>query len=139
MGLSPKQWGKQAWHFIHMVALNYPVEPKQEDKDRYTKFLKSLGFVLPCEICSEHWKEKIKEYPPNLNNREEFFKWTVDIHNQVNKSNKKRQITYKEAMNETIKNAQSNPKADYLTRGILLSMSAISLIFLFSYAFAKKK
>jgi hypothetical protein len=139
MGLSPKQWGKQAWHFIHMVALNYPVEPKQEDKDRYTKFLKSLGFVLPCEICSEHWKEKIKEYPPNLNNREEFFKWTVDMHNQVNKSNNKRQITYKEAMNETIKNAQTNPKADYLTRGILLSMSAISLIFLFSYAFAKKK
>jgi hypothetical protein len=61
------------------------------------------------------------------------------MHNQVNKSNGKRQITYKEAMNETIKNAEVNPRADYMTRGILLSMSAISLIFLFSYAFAKKK
>jgi hypothetical protein len=29
MGISPKVWGKEGWHFIHYVALNYPDKPTQ--------------------------------------------------------------------------------------------------------------
>ena len=35
MGFSPLIWGRQAWHFIHMVALTYPNNPTEADKKNY--------------------------------------------------------------------------------------------------------
>jgi hypothetical protein len=97
-------WGSQAWHFIHVVALSYPDKPSNEDKENYKKFFDSLKYALPCPICREGYKENIKKIPIRLDSKRELFNWTVDIHNEVNKKNDKRVLSYEEAYEETLKN-----------------------------------
>jgi hypothetical protein len=131
MGLSPNKWGKQAWHFIHMVALAYPIEPTEEEKEQYMQFFKSLGNILPCAICARHYTDKINQNPPNLTNREELFKWTVDIHNSVNKDNYKPELSYSQALVEIRKNA--SPTNEYIAHGLIFSAAVIYAITLASY------
>ena len=107
MGISPDFWGKQAWHFIHSIALNYPENPTEDDKNNYILFLNSLEYVLPCPICGYHFKQNMELTPPKLTNKTDFFNWTVDMHNEVNKSNNKPIITYEQAFKEVIKNGKS--------------------------------
>jgi hypothetical protein len=98
MGFDPKFWGPEAWWFIHLVALNYPINPSEEDKKNYTKFFESLKNTLPCPGCAFNFGEKLKKTPPRLENREQLFNWTVDVHNEVNKSHGKPEISYEEAL-----------------------------------------
>jgi len=130
MGYSPKLWGKEGWHFIHMVALNYPPNPNEEVKKRYLEFLHSLKYVLPCEFCSNHWAEKITEHPPNLENRKEFYNWTVDMHNLVNVSNKKSTISHEAALRKlNNKKKLENLKDSFvITSAIFLSFITIKNI-----------
>lgn len=100
MGISPQIWGKDAWRFIHYVALAYPHTPSDSDKKDYLVFLKSLEKVLPCPACAYNFSEKMKIYPPKLNSPKEFFEWTVDMHNEVNKDNGKPVLSYEKAYKE---------------------------------------
>lgn len=138
MGISPKMWGSQGWHFIHSVALNYPDKPTDTDKKNYLDFFKSIGNTLPCEICSEHFSKKMEKTPPNLKNREGLFNWTVDMHNAVNKENGKKTYSYKEALSMVQANAENN-KSKYIIAGTSLSVSLILMITLFAYSITKKK
>jgi len=122
MGISPNYWGKEGWHFIHYVALNYPDKPTEEDKINYTKFLDSVEHILPCPICGHHFKQNMEKHPPNLDSQMDFFRWTVDMHNFVNKQNGKKQMSYENALYEL----QKNPK--YLKQGLLLSFAIISCV-----------
>ncbi len=97
MGLSPTIWGPQGWHFIHATAATFPNEPTKADKENYSVFFNDLGNILPCELCRENFKEKLKKLPPPLTNSEEMFKWSVDIHNQVNRENNKPELTIEQA------------------------------------------
>jgi hypothetical protein len=106
MGIYPPYWGRQAWHFIHFVAYNYPLEPTEGDKVVYMNFLKSLSKVLPCPICGVHFERHMKEMPPRLDNRKEFFEWTIDMHNEVNKMNGKPILSYDEAIIQLKKNSR---------------------------------
>jgi len=105
MGISPHFWGKQAWHFIHCVALNYPENPTDEDKDKFKTFFYSLEYILPCPICGYHFKENMNQYPIRLESRAELFNWSVDMHNQVNKINNKIELSYDEAYEQLVKNS----------------------------------
>ena len=143
MGLSPSLWGREAWHFIHLVALTYPDKPTKDDVREYYQFFESLGSVLPCKYCAHHYAEKIKVNPPKLGSQEELFKWTVDIHNSVNKDNKKKIYTYEQAFREVSKKLEqkgNKPKeySNYLVSGVSLSVSIITMISLFAYSIRKK-
>jgi len=145
MGVSPLLWGKEAWHFIHLVALTYPDKPTQDDVREYYQFFESLGSVLPCKFCAHHYSEKFKLNPPKLGSQQELFKWTVDIHNSVNKDNGKKIYTYEQAFNEINnklekKGITQKPKeySNYLVSGVALSVSVITMITLFAYSIRKK-
>lgn len=112
MGLNSSTWGRQAWHFIHAVALSYPQEPTEEDKENYKRFFYSLSDVLPCAICGINFAEKLETSPPNLESQDSLWKWTVDVHNQVNKKNNKPTLTYDEAYSEFVKNSNSNSNSN---------------------------
>jgi len=135
MGYSPDMWGRQAWHFIHMVALSYPQVATEETKKKYYAFFESLGHALPCPSCSKHYKEKFDKYPPPLENHNRLFEWTVDIHNAVNADNGKPLLSYEEAYAQVMKNAD---KKDYLLLAVSVSISLVSLICLFGYAMRKR-
>ena len=97
--MEPKNWGKFGWGFIHNVALGYPEDLTYMKKEQYRKFFEVIGDVLPCLDCQDHYKEMIADYPPIMTNKETLFKWTVDIHNNVNKILNKDQISYDKAYN----------------------------------------
>jgi hypothetical protein len=144
MGYSPEIWGRQGWHFIQMVALAYPENPTQEDKEEYSKFFESLKHVLPCPFCSMEYANNWEQHPINLDSRDKLFHWTVDMHNEVNKKNNKRVLNYDEAYGAISQNCQVNPKIEKkpnkekdiekyaikLTKNQLLVFGSISLIIL---------
>jgi hypothetical protein len=79
-----KNWGSFVWGTIHEVAMGYPENPTETDKDEYKQFYDLIMKVLPCPICKDEYT-KIKDlYPIDPTNRDTLFKWTVEIHNVVN-------------------------------------------------------
>jgi len=100
MGYNPKAWGPEGWHFIHFIAMNYPITPTEDDKQKFNTFFQSLQYTLPCEGCAYNFGEKLKKSPPRLESRKSLFEWTVDMHNEVNVSTGKQKINYDQAIDE---------------------------------------
>lgn len=88
MHLPPQVWGPFFWHTIHITALGYPSEPNYVHKKAAKEFYESLQVLIPCPICREHFAEHLTKFPitPHLDSRSDLFKWTVVLHNAVNKS-----------------------------------------------------
>lgn len=106
MPIGPDVWGVHGWKFIHHIALGYPNSPTENDKNNYKTFFYSLGNVLPCHICSDHYNENLLIHPLSdtvLSNKTNFINWTIDMHNEVNKKNGKKVYGYDEAL-KLIKN-----------------------------------
>ena len=80
-----KSWGKYAWYYLHFLALNY----NNEYKKNYINLIRFFYKNIPCIICKNNFGIKLRKYPLDkyLNNKEDFFKWTVLIHNDINKKN----------------------------------------------------
>ena len=98
--MKPDIWGKHFWYTIHFIALDYPEKPNNEDKRDFQTFFENLHKVIPCYKCSVNYVKHLKERPlekSDLENNETLFKWTVDIHNIVNRELKKRQVSYDDA------------------------------------------
>jgi hypothetical protein len=87
MHLPPIVWGPFFWHTMHIVALGYAKHPTYTDKKCAKEFYESLTFLIPCSVCREHYKEHFVNNPitPFLDSKEDLLKWTIDIHNKVNK------------------------------------------------------
>jgi len=106
MPLYPKDWGPYGWKFMHVVALAYPSHPTDEEKEDYKTFFTIIKKVLPCHLCSEHYSENLIKYPLSdtvLSSRDNLLKWTIDMHNLVNKVNNTKIYDYDSAI-ELIKN-----------------------------------
>lgn len=100
MKLSPNVWGPVFWNTIHIVALGYPKNPTYGDKKAAKEFFESLQFLLPCSECRGHFKELLSKHPitPHLDRRDDLFKYTVMLHNDVNKRLGKPHFTEVEAL-----------------------------------------
>ena len=87
MQFPPSVWGPFFWHTIHIVALGYPANPNYTEKKCAKEFYESLAFLLPCAVCREHYKTHLEKYPltPSLDSKKDLLKWTIDVHNAVNK------------------------------------------------------
>lgn len=100
MQFPPSVWGPFFWHTIHIVALGYPKNPTYTDKKCAKDFYESLAFLLPCSICREHYKTHLEQSPITtfLDSRTDLLKWTIDIHNKVNKMVGKPEWTLEEVL-----------------------------------------
>lgn len=76
-------WGPLAWHFLHCITLTSPKEIKT---DIYYKLFTSLGNILPCSICQDHYKTHLKKLPlkESCNGRNHLSLWLFNLHNIVN-------------------------------------------------------
>ena len=94
-----KIWGPPLWISIHNVALGFPESPTTADREQYRQFFELLGYVIPCQKCATHYRQHTSDLPIDqfLYNRKDLFRWTVLLHNIVNKSLGKRQWTFDEA------------------------------------------
>jgi FAD-linked sulfhydryl oxidase len=100
MGYSPSLWGREGWHLIHYITLNYPQNPTDQDKKLYQQFFEFLPQVLPCPFCGNHFIENMAKNPIRLENTRSLFEWGVDMHNAVNESNGMRLLSYEEALEQ---------------------------------------
>ncbi len=100
MRFPPAVWGPIFWMTIHIVALGYSEKPSYSEKKSAKEFYEGLQHLLPCPTCREHYREHLKNNPitPSLDNRRDLFKWTVNIHNSVNKKLGKPQVSEEEAL-----------------------------------------
>lgn len=87
MHIPPDTWGPFFWHTMHIVALGYPTEPTYGHKKAAKDFFESLRFLIPCPVCREHYETHLEKYPitPHLDRRTDLFRWTILLHNEVNK------------------------------------------------------
>lgn len=83
--ITPSVWGEDAWRFMHSVALGYPHNPYEKDKEKYRAFYESLANVLPCSKCRDGYASTMQMIPIDLTGPDELFMWTVEIHNSVNR------------------------------------------------------
>lgn len=88
MHIPPDTWGPFFWHTIHIAALGYPQDPSYSQKRAGKEFFESLKFMIPCAICREHYTTHLEKYPitPHLDRRSDLFRWTILLHNEVNKT-----------------------------------------------------
>ena len=86
--VSPSTWGTHVWYSIHLIAFGYPNAPTLENKRQYHAFYNQLAFVLPCQMCRDHYTEILRSKLPltmeHLRSRDTLFAWTVAVHNIVN-------------------------------------------------------
>lgn len=85
--IPPATWGPFFWHTMHLVALGYPNEPTYAEKRAAKEFYESFTHLIPCPICKLHYANHLKQMPitPSVDNRKDLFRWTVQMHNLVNK------------------------------------------------------
>lgn len=85
---------------MHLVALGYSNQPSYAEKKAAKDFYESLVHLIPCPTCKLHYADNLKALPisPSLDNRRDLFKWTVDMHNMVNKQLGKPEYTESDAI-----------------------------------------
>jgi hypothetical protein len=84
----PKKFGPGIWFVIHSFAWK---TRKREDKIFFCKLIYELSEDLRCSKCQEHFKEYLRNNPPELcfaiNDESTIpylFKWSWNFHNSVN-------------------------------------------------------
>jgi len=99
--MDPSVWGPKLWFVIHTMALNFPDNPSYEDKRHYEEFFNNLTFLIPCDKCRIHYTDRIRKNPiiNHLENSDMLFRYTVNLHNDVNKSLHKPLHTYEQVIN----------------------------------------
>lgn len=99
--ISPNEWGPSAWRFMHYITMAYPDNPTTIDKQNMKTFFSSIGSILPCEKCRINFAKHTSVYPLNdyvLNSRFDLVNWLIDVHNEVNKMNGKKVLSYDEVI-----------------------------------------
>ena len=73
-------WGPVLWDNFHTTICEIG-----DDKEASRHWLSVFHQWVPCGTCKAHYGKLIREFPPDLESKEAFIKWGVDIHNEVNK------------------------------------------------------
>lgn len=140
--MDPNIWGPKLWFMIHTIALNYPDNPTYQDRRSHEEFYNSLKYVIPCEKCRIHYTQRLKRMPiiNHLDNSNTLFKYTIDLHNQVNKSLNKKIYSYEEVM-EIYKSHYNNTslRKKYFTLKNILLVLGVSFAIAGTVIYIKKR
>lgn len=86
--------GPPIWKNLHTYAKTW-----NGDIDAQKEFLnKEVQNKIPCGECKGFWLKEIKDNPPPTDSSQNFFEWTVSVHNKVNVKLEKTPITLEEAL-----------------------------------------
>lgn len=90
MSIPPTKWGPHFWMTLHMACLGC------QDYKIIAAFVEGYKAIIPCLSCRLHFENVLTENPVPEDG--DFFRWSVDVHNIVNKSLGKPEFSYEEAM-----------------------------------------
>ena len=82
--MDKSEWGASAWKFLHCCTFAQKKHPSQKQQQRLKQFFELLPYVLPCSICSTHYREYTEQHPIDTTTRDSICKWLIDLHNNVN-------------------------------------------------------
>ena len=118
MGISPRVFGPFMWATIHYICLGAPEQLNQQEKIAYANFFNNLPSIMPCKSCGLNLITNLKKYPIDnfLDNKKDLFKWSVELHNVVNRETDKKEITVQEAYDIWLKNI---PEMGLLSKNII--------------------
>jgi hypothetical protein len=63
------------WDILHKMTLVYPITPSEEDKSLMRRRLEAFAWLLPCPVCSKHFRETMRTFKPKLASRDDFIMW----------------------------------------------------------------
>ena len=94
--MDPVIWGPTLWSSLHFITMGYPENPSKKDIENQIVFLHSLSNVLPCDICKNHFREHLSKtnLPLELSTKQGYIGLIHRIHNSVNRTNGKKEISY---------------------------------------------
>ena len=100
MALEPTVWGPFYWFVLHTIALTYPLNPNETIKKKYYDFIQNIPLFLPISTIGNKFSSLLDKYPvtPYLDSQTSLVKWMHFIHNKINISLDKPEITMEEAM-----------------------------------------
>ena len=100
MALDPTVWGPFYWFVFHTIALTYPTNPNETIKKKYYDFIHNIPLFLPVQTIGNNFSVLLDKYPvtPYLDSQSSFVKWMHFIHNKINVSLDKPEVTMDEAM-----------------------------------------
>jgi hypothetical protein len=92
-GFNPDVFGPPFWFVMHIVAHNFPVDHRATPATsrKYMRFYRSIGDVLPCRKCREHYRMHLKGATcreislENFKDRDSIIRWVHGLHNCVNR------------------------------------------------------
>jgi len=91
-------WGPVIWNFIHTISIIDFLENEMYVNE-VKKYLQSVFNILPCKHCCETYKIWIDKLETiDINERMVLFKWSVDLHNEVNVKINKQTWSYEQAI-----------------------------------------
>ena len=126
----PTIWGPHYWFFLMTLAMSYPETPNSVTKRKYYDFIMNLPIFIPNHEIGNRFSELLDKYPvsPYLDNKESFIKWVHFIHNKVNVSIGKEEISYQTAMNNYLD--EYVPKPLYLYEKMKINKYYIFIFFI---------
>jgi hypothetical protein len=117
--IDPKEFGPHYWAVIHMACLNRGPDHASE----LLKFVHALPGILPCLNCTEHLEKNLVDLPFDP---KDPFRWSVNLHNTVNKQLGKPVISYEQALQHW--NGTCKPKKSYMKLIILVILFILYLL-----------
>ena len=110
--MDPPSWGPYYWALLHISALT--------NTAGFPELVQLFPALIPCPTCSEDFRKIIEEYPLTGN----YFAWSVDVHNMVNRKLGKPQVGYEDARRQwTVK-----PKVSWVILAVLAAVLFICIV-----------
>ena len=117
----PLVWPDPFWFYYHMAAFRSPINPTDEEREKYKSHFHVFGWSVPCQTCKRDYLNIIENLVPfRYENNIDLWEWSVDCHNQVNLKLGKPILTYEQARYALLhrkpptinNNTVSKPKGD---------------------------
>jgi hypothetical protein len=92
-------------------------------------FVEGYKEIIPCLSCRDHFEQVLIDNP--VPEADDLFKWSVDVHNIVNKRLGKPEFSYEDALaNIATSEARVNSQFDFKIVLIIVLVMAISFLIL---------
>ena len=121
-------WGPKAWNLLHSFSINENKKISVRKRHNYYIFYTSFIYILPCDICREHYSDIIYNIEPLIEekiSRKYLIKWVFDVHNIVNDLLDKPQFPYKKFSKDV--NKDVNKDIYFILHSIYLKFDYVQM------------
>jgi hypothetical protein len=120
-GTTPTQFGRRVWYTMHAFAEALPrTEPAPPAAHR---FYESVGELLPCGACAEHFRQELRAHYPRTATGQEVAAWVHAAHNRVNERLGRAPYPYRKVV-ARFRRCQGEPRARRGGEGLGVGLAA---------------